>query len=625
MSFFSELRSRRLFQIVAAYAAAGWVALEVLGALIERGILPEFLYPIGLIWYGGGLVASTVVGWYHGEKGDQRAPLREVLILVLVVTSVLSISGFVFLDHRRESRIAEAAETGFPLSRVAVLYFDDQSSRGTGDFLGDVLTEALIDQLRSVDALQVLTDNAVLPLRGQNLPADSVGSLLEVGTVIDGSVAETESEVRVRVQLLHGNSGFEMASAVIERPKEAVLEAPEAVAEEVANLFRERLGEEVRLSSQPPRPGNLEAWRALQSGESRRKDADELAAMGDPEASVVFEEADSLAGIAQKLDEEWIDAPVLRARISFSRAQVAVELDEAVEWIQRGLSQAQRAVRMDPDHSRALEMRGALRLLAYIYGMGVGPEDRQVFLQGARQDLERAVRLDRTLASAYALLSVLYYQPGIADLSAAALAARQAYEADAFLGNADDVLERLFWTNLDMGQFAQARRWCDEGARRFPGDPRFVSCELWLMTSPGSLPDLDQAWEVHGRLVAAAADERADFEDIRGRMLVAGAIGRLAESLEAGERRSALVDSARSVLAGAHDDYAELDDPTRELAIVEAFARVILDDFDAAIDRWKTYAAVQHGFQESGDISWRWEELRSHPRFQEVVTQEATH
>lgn len=621
MSLFSELRKRRLFQIVATFVAAGWLVLEVLGALIEREILDNILYRVALVWYIGGIVGSVVVGWYHGEKGEQRASAREIVALGSIALVALFFSGSIVSNHLRITQIADAQEFGHPLSNVAVLYFDDRSGPQSGQYLGDVLTEGLIDRLQEVDGLDVVSANGVLPLRGAEVSAAEVGEMFGVGTVVDGFVEQDGGDVRVTLRLLDGNSGFEMARTEMRHAASDVIEAPNAVAEEVARVFRERLGEEVRVRELAPTGENLDAWRALQTADKLAKDADALARHGDPAAADVYDRADSLAALASRLDPDWADPPTLRARIAFDRAQDANEPAQRAEWVRVGMEQAQTALSVEPDHPPALEARGGLQLFAHLAHLAHDAQEHAELLSSARRDLERAVRLDRSLASAHAMLSVLYYQPGIADLSAAALAARQAYESDAYLRTSDGVLDRLFWTNLDLGQFAQARRWCEEGGERFPEDPRFISCRLWLMTSPGATPDIEEGWSIQRRLAEGLGGQGGDVVDgVRGRMLMAGAIGRVAEGLEDANRRAELADSARRVLERAHEDYVQVDDPTQELLSVEAFSWVILDDFERAIERWKVYAAINHGFEQAGDISWRWRELREHPRFQEVIT-----
>ncbi len=60
-----------MIPIVVSYAAAAWIAIEVVDQLVDRGIIPDLVYLILLVWFVGGLAAATIIGWNHGEKGDQ--------------------------------------------------------------------------------------------------------------------------------------------------------------------------------------------------------------------------------------------------------------------------------------------------------------------------------------------------------------------------------------------------------------------------------------------------------------------------------------------------------------------------------------------------------------------------
>ena len=79
------------------------------------------------------------------------------------------------------------------------------------------------------------------------------------------------------------------------------------------------------------------------------------------------------------------------------------------------------------------------------------------------------------------MLAHFYYQRD--DIVEANLAARRAYEADAYHSAADVNLWRLWSSSYDLEVHPQALHWCEEGRRRFPEDPRFVECGLWNMTS----------------------------------------------------------------------------------------------------------------------------------------------
>ena len=55
------------------------------------------------------------------------------------------------------------------------------------------------------------------------------------------------------------------------------------------------------------------------------------------------------------------------------------------------------------------------------------------------------------------------------------LAARTALEKDAYLSNADVILNRLALGYYDLGQFPDADKWCREGAAALPQRRRISS------------------------------------------------------------------------------------------------------------------------------------------------------
>lgn len=617
MSFFSELRQRRIFQIVATFAAAGWLVLEGSNSLIERGILPEITYHVLFVWYLGGLLGSLVVGWYHGEKGRQEVSRTETAFLAGIGLVVLFMTGSTIASEVGSSEVGGA---GLDLRRLAVLYFEDASRDSTEAYLADALSEGLMDELATVQSLEVVSRNGVLPFRGRDVDYDSIARTLQAGILVDGAVEASRDQVRVDVRLIDGASGAVITRTRVEERLERSREAIGSLAREVALELRPILGEEIQVRATAAGTERFGAWRLYQQAERLRKEAQaRIDAHDADEADVALRMADSLFAAAQEADPSWPEPWVGRAEIARTISQRVEERAERAAWIEEGLGHARQALDMAPAHAKALELRGTLRYFQWWLRLTQDPAGQESLLRSARQDLERAVQLDPELASAHAMLSNLYYQPSIADLPSAALAARAAYEADAFLRNAEEVLARLFATFLDMGQFSQAAGWCEEGGRRFPGDPRFSFCRLYLMTTPGTNPDPDMVWSVVERLEELLPEHGRDRELIRARFLAGAALARASLNRES----DALADSARSVLERAHAAYEEIDDPRRELLGLEAYGRHVLGDDDAAIDLLKVYATLNHGFQAGGDLGWMWRDLRNHPRFREVVTRSA--
>jgi hypothetical protein len=45
------------------------------------------------------VVASTVIAWFHGERGRQETRVLEWILLSVIGVAWLSISGWIFLDR----------------------------------------------------------------------------------------------------------------------------------------------------------------------------------------------------------------------------------------------------------------------------------------------------------------------------------------------------------------------------------------------------------------------------------------------------------------------------------------------------------------------------------------------
>ncbi|HXI21865.1 MAG TPA: hypothetical protein VNH46_12295, partial [Gemmatimonadales bacterium] len=274
-----------------------------------------------------------------------------------------------------------------------------------------------------------------------------------------------------------------------------------------------------------------------------------------------------------------------------------------------GLAHAERALKLDKDDPEALELRGNLRYWRWLYPLEADPAKRAALFSGARADLERAIQLDPNLASAYAMLSHLYANAQDKSLLDVIFMASKAMEKDAYLDNADAVLNRLTHAAYDLGQFPDADKWCHEGRRRFPGNWRFVECELLIMTSKFPNPDPALAWALADSVVRLTPDERDQrYERLYTRVLVAGVLA-----------RAGLRDSAQQVLRSTRDDPEV--DPSRDLANTAAFIWTLAGDTAEAIEQIKAYLVANPGrradFRENPN--WWFRGISTDPRYKAVV------
>jgi TolB-like protein len=606
MSLFTEIRQRRLFQVVVSYLAAGWIALEVVDQLTQQEIIPVIAYQIALVWYLAGIPAAFLVGWHHGEKGRQRAPKSELAMLFLLGAGVLGFTGLTLTDHVSRERARAAAEaSALALDRIAVLYFEDYSPDGALEPVAAGLTEGLIEELRGVRGFDVVSRNGTAPYRGTSTPPDSIASALRAGTLVRGSVEQAGENVRVNVALLEGETGAPFGRrASFERPGDDLFAIQDELAAEVARQLREWMGDEVRLRRRQRGTASQAAWVLLQRAEKARVDAESAVVHDEPDAAeAAFARADSLLEQVRLLDDAWVAPVVMAGELDYRRARLGHDAHERADRLDAGLAHAATALDLDPDHAGALGLRGRLRYLQYIWHLLPHDADMDRARDAARADLEKAVDIDPTQASAWSALQHLYYGSSLPD---AVMAGERAYEEDAYLEAAEEILWRLYTGHFDLENFLKAREFCLEGNRRFDRNPRFTNCQLELMHTGAIEPDPDRAWALAGRIDSLAGDHRRAYADVEARIFVGGALAR------AGMR-----DSAMAVLDAAVDDASAEIDPERELLTFAAAMYSVAGDDDRAIDLLKRNLAANPGA--SFSHHWWYRSIRNHPRYPEIA------
>jgi len=474
--------------------------------------------------------------------------------------------------------------------RIAVLYFDDDSPGGELGYLASGLTGELIDELSQVPALDVVSRGAVRAYHDGGVSFDSLVAGLRVGTVVEGSVQRSGDSVRVTVQVVDTNRRAHLESRTIVRPLGDLFSLENALAGEVSGFLRRRLGEEVRLGqaaeTRSPRARDL-VLRADQA----RDDALRLARRRHPldaaSAARLLARADSLLAAAEAADPAWVRPTVRRGFVALARVGLSAAAARP-PLLAAAVAHAERALAREPRNGGALELRGRARWQAAVEGGGAAGQAAR--LDDAEHDLRAAVDADSTLASGWAALSQLLRLRG--RVAESELAARRALAQDAYLEDAADVLQSLYFGAMAQGDYATARGLCAQAHAQFPGDWRFVECRLTLLREdPASRPDPALAWSLAAELdrldpAAHAREEGRAYSPLYRRAAVAAVLA-----------RAGAADSARAVLARTRLQAA----PDTELRIPflldEAYATLLLGDRAGARRLLDAYLAERPAFR----------------------------
>ena len=508
---------------------------------------------------------------------------------------------------RAKHTAGAAGVTGPDPRRIAVLYFSDESAGKNLKYLATGLTEGLIDRLSAIPELQVTSRNGSAQFENKDTPLDSIARQLNVGTLVDGSVEQHGDKVSVSVRLKDA-TGTDFQRATFEAPASNPLALRDTLAARVALFLRTRLGQEISLRDERAGTSNANAWALLQQAKLSSRSAEDAATAGDTAAMLRdYTKSDSTLVAAGALDSQWPSVPIQRGEnyYELSRFYSGNQL-RVVQMVDSGMAQANQALALAPQDADALELRGTLRYWSWLMATEPNPVKAKALLDSARKDLETATRNSPSQPGAWAVLSHLYNQYN--DVVDAKIAAQRAYEQDAYLSNADTIVWRLFLSSYDLEQLPDGIHWCEVGGTRFPKDPRFMECQLWLLGTTAVQPDVRKAWLVRDSLLKHSAAGDTAYAGINSLALVAGAIG-----------RAGLKDSAQHVLARV-DDRPDVD-PTLDATQAKAIVFAQLGDKDNAIKALARYLSANParavGFDD--EHSWLWRSIHDDPRFQALV------
>jgi hypothetical protein len=415
------------------------------------------------------------------------------------------------------------------------------------------------------------------------------------------------------VALIDANSGFSLERTSVVGSLRDPWTLQTLVTQDVARLLEKRLGHGVQLHEQQPATRNADAWLLVQRAELLRKDIEErqrspaASAVSPREMSARLVPVDSFLRRAELLDPRWPKPILSRAAIALNQALATRDAATRGELIEVGLGHTARALALDAQNAEGLELRGTLHYMKSSFSLARDPTEAATLIRAAEEDLREATRLDPSRASAWNTLSLVLYRKF--DRQGAYTAASRAYEEDAYLQSAKDILWRLYATSYDLENFVAASQWCEAGSARYPTDAMFATCRLWLTTTSSLRPpDPEAAWQALEEIRKRTPAGRWDAVRRQYEMLVAIPIAR------AGNRDSALRVIERN--RGGRDF-----DPSGELMGREVLVRTLIGDKDDALELLASYLAAfpqyREGFAKGN--AWWWRTLQDDPRFKALV------
>jgi len=345
------------------------------------------------------------------------------------------------------------------INSIAVLPFANISRDNDIEYFSDGLAEELLNVLSKIRGMRVAARTSAFSFKGKSTTVSEIGRILNVNSIVEGSIRMVGERIRIAVQLVSVADGFQIWSETYDRDLDDIFaiqdDIAQSVVEELRTLF---VGEECRqdvgkkalsevATAMRGRSSNAEALRLMLLG---RYFLDRTTRIDTSKAIEYFKQA-------LEVDPDFA--------VCWAELGKAYSIEGGHGWVpvkdafDLSRDATHRALELEPDLAEGLAQLGRI-LVVHDWD-----------LKGAEASYKRAMELAPGSSSVLDGASVLMYKLGKLD-EAVALSRRVLEQ---------DPLSPAFWHNL--GLTCHAAGLLDESEKAFRralelAPQRFVSHAL---------------------------------------------------------------------------------------------------------------------------------------------------
>jgi adenylate cyclase len=131
---------------------------------------------------------------------------------------------------------------------IAVLPFANMSPDPDQEYFGDGMAEEIINALAQVPGLRVIARTSAFRFKGTSTDIRSIGQILGVGVVVEGSVRRAGNRLRITAQLVETGAGHHLWSKVFDRDADNIFAIQDEIARNIVDTVLPKLLPELAAS-----------------------------------------------------------------------------------------------------------------------------------------------------------------------------------------------------------------------------------------------------------------------------------------------------------------------------------------------------------------------------------------
>ncbi len=259
----NELRRRRVFRVVGAYAILAWVVVEVSATVFPPLGIPDWALTF-VVWVAGlgfPVVAALTWALQITDKGivfEGDRPLRARVLASpgratdFAIIAVLGlIVGYLVYERAPERAVPVTIATeggAYTLPRldpdsvdpksIAVLPFVNLGDDPRIDYLGMGLAEEVLNLLARIRELKVPSRTSSFYFHGKDIGLEEIAQRLRVRNVLEGSIQGVLDDLRISAQLIDSHDGYHVWSDTFARRNTDMLAVRDEIAQAVVDSLK---------------------------------------------------------------------------------------------------------------------------------------------------------------------------------------------------------------------------------------------------------------------------------------------------------------------------------------------------------------------------------------------------
>lgn len=277
-----------------------------------------------------------------GRSGRKRFVAALVTGASAVALLMGTVTGFQE-DTLKGSQGNSQLKTATSSKSVAVLPFLNASNDTDDDYLGEGISEEIINQLTKNNRLRVAARTSSFSFKDPRIETSEIARRLNVDYVLKGSVRKAGDSLQITTQLTEAKEGEDLWSEAYSLTLRDLLSIQDEIAETVVQQLELSLLDPKPKSRRPKPEAYLLLLRAREAGRH-----------GTPESS---NEAKRLYEKAIATDPNYADAWAHLASLTINRSRFGLESSGGR---QRALEMINRALELEPESALAHSVMGGL-------------------------------------------------------------------------------------------------------------------------------------------------------------------------------------------------------------------------------------------------------------------------